>query len=146
MSCGNARVTAWGELRHRGFKDANIYDPTESSVGGVHAFFVILGQPEAYNFPPAPEVPTIHLKRRMDFSAGLRDYSFRRRLRGFRVFGGAIRLGSRKNSEWLSRTTRTVRDAPRQPRSGLTKYAARRPRRGEFLLHQAGAGHAARLP
>jgi len=51
-----------GELRHRGFKDANIYDPTESSVGGVHAFFVILGQPEAYNFPPAPEVPTIHLK------------------------------------------------------------------------------------
>jgi hypothetical protein len=23
---------------------------------------VILGQPEAYNFPPAPEVPTIHLK------------------------------------------------------------------------------------
>jgi hypothetical protein len=22
---------------------------------------VILGEPEAYNFPPAPEVPTIHL-------------------------------------------------------------------------------------
>ena len=40
----------------------NIYDPTETSVGGVHAFFVILGEPEAYNFPPAPKVPTIHLK------------------------------------------------------------------------------------
>jgi formate dehydrogenase iron-sulfur subunit len=51
-----------GELRHRGFQDANIYDPAKSSVGGVHAFFVILGEPEAYNFPPAPEVPTIHLK------------------------------------------------------------------------------------
>ena len=24
--------------------------------------FVILGQPEAYNLPPAPEVPTIYLK------------------------------------------------------------------------------------
>jgi formate dehydrogenase iron-sulfur subunit len=50
------------ELRHRGFQDANIYDPTNSSVGGVHAFFVILGQPEAYNFPPAPEVPTVYLR------------------------------------------------------------------------------------
>ena len=35
---------------------------TETSVGGIHAFFVILGEPEAYNFPPAPKVPTIHLK------------------------------------------------------------------------------------
>jgi len=24
--------------------------------------FVILGQPEAYNLPPAPQVPTIYLK------------------------------------------------------------------------------------
>jgi hypothetical protein len=24
--------------------------------------FVILGEPESYNFPPAPEVPTVHLK------------------------------------------------------------------------------------
>jgi len=53
------RVT---ELRDRGYNDAQIYDPTGSSVGGTHAIFVILGQPEAYNFPPAPEVPTIHMK------------------------------------------------------------------------------------
>jgi formate dehydrogenase iron-sulfur subunit len=50
------------ELRQRGFHDAQIYDPKNSSVGGTHAIFVILGQPEAYNFPPAPEVPTVHLK------------------------------------------------------------------------------------
>jgi len=50
------------ELQGRGYNDAQIYDPTGSSVGGTHAIFVILGQPEAYNFPPAPEVPTIHLK------------------------------------------------------------------------------------
>jgi formate dehydrogenase iron-sulfur subunit len=53
------RVT---ELHDRGYNDAQIYDPTASSVGGTHAIFVILGQPEAYNFPPAPEVPTIHMK------------------------------------------------------------------------------------
>ena len=50
------------ELQRRGYTDAQIYDPQESSVGGTHAMFVILGQPEAYNFPPAPEVPTVHLK------------------------------------------------------------------------------------
>ena len=51
-----------GDLQNRGYGDAQIYDPTGSSVGGTHAIFVILGAPEAYNFPPAPEVPTIHMK------------------------------------------------------------------------------------
>jgi formate dehydrogenase iron-sulfur subunit len=50
------------DLRERGYNDARIYDPQETSVGGIHAFFVILGQPEAYNLPPAPEVPTAYLK------------------------------------------------------------------------------------
>ncbi|HEY0702756.1 MAG TPA: 4Fe-4S dicluster domain-containing protein [Candidatus Acidoferrales bacterium] len=50
------------ELKHRGYDDARVYDPQETSVGGIHAFFVILGEPEAYNLPPAPQVPTIHLK------------------------------------------------------------------------------------
>jgi formate dehydrogenase iron-sulfur subunit len=50
------------ELQQRGYSDAQIYDPTGSSVGGTHAIFVILGEPEAYNFPPAPEVPTVHMK------------------------------------------------------------------------------------
>jgi formate dehydrogenase iron-sulfur subunit len=50
------------QLVERGYSDAQIYDPKETSVAGTHAMFVILGQPEAYNFPPAPELPTIHLK------------------------------------------------------------------------------------
>jgi formate dehydrogenase iron-sulfur subunit len=50
------------ELRERGYQDACVYDPQETSVGGIHAFFVILGKPEGYNLPPAPEVPTIYLK------------------------------------------------------------------------------------
>ena len=50
------------ELQQRGYNDARLYDPTNTSVGGVHAFFVILGEPENYNLPPAPEVPTAYLK------------------------------------------------------------------------------------
>jgi formate dehydrogenase iron-sulfur subunit len=50
------------ELQERGYTDAKLYDPQETSVGGIHAFFVILGEPENYNLPPAPEVPTAYLK------------------------------------------------------------------------------------
>jgi formate dehydrogenase iron-sulfur subunit len=50
------------QLRQRGYSDARLYNPTETSVCGTHAMFVILGDPEAYNLPPAPAVPTIHLK------------------------------------------------------------------------------------
>ena len=50
------------DLQRRGYHDARLYDPQETSVGGIHAFFVILGEPEAYNLPPAPEVPTAYLK------------------------------------------------------------------------------------
>ena len=50
------------ELKERGYDDARLYDPTETSVGGIHAFFVILGEPEYYNLPPAPEIPTKYLK------------------------------------------------------------------------------------
>src|ERR1700677_2753669 len=50
------------ELQERGYGDARVYDPQETSVGGIHAFFVILGEPENYNLPPAPEVPTVYLK------------------------------------------------------------------------------------
>ncbi len=50
------------ELRERGYADARLYDPQETSVGGVHAFFVIQGEPENYNLPPAPEAPASYLK------------------------------------------------------------------------------------
>src|SRR5262249_53301246 len=51
------RVT---ELQQRGYADARLYDPQETSVGGTNAFFVILGEPENYNLPPAPQIPTIY--------------------------------------------------------------------------------------
>jgi formate dehydrogenase iron-sulfur subunit len=50
------------DLQDRGYSDARMYDPQETSVGGIHAFSVILGEPETYNLPPAPEVPTAYLK------------------------------------------------------------------------------------
>jgi formate dehydrogenase iron-sulfur subunit len=56
---GLARVQ---ELKARGYADAQLYNPEETSVGGTHAMFVILGKPDAYNLPPAPEVPTVYLK------------------------------------------------------------------------------------
>jgi formate dehydrogenase iron-sulfur subunit len=50
------------ELRQHGYDDAQLYDPTDTSVRGIHAFFLILGEPEAYGLPPRPQVPTIYLK------------------------------------------------------------------------------------
>jgi len=50
------------ELHERGYQDANLYDPQDTTVGGLHAFFVILGAPENYNLPPAPEAPAAYLK------------------------------------------------------------------------------------
>jgi formate dehydrogenase iron-sulfur subunit len=50
-------------LRARGYDDATLYDPTETSVGGIHAFFIVRGDPRAYNLPPQPEVPTIYLRK-----------------------------------------------------------------------------------
>lgn len=49
-------------LRAAGYSDANIYDPTETSVGGIHASFLLLGAAESYGLPPKPEIPTIYLK------------------------------------------------------------------------------------
>lgn len=50
------------ELEQRGYHEAAIYDAQNTSVGGVHALFLILGEPETYNLPPAPEAPTAFLK------------------------------------------------------------------------------------
>ena len=56
---GAARVKT---LQESGYNDAQLYDPEETSVGGLHAFFLLLGGPEAYGLPPKPEIPTIYLK------------------------------------------------------------------------------------
>jgi len=55
----NERVRA---LRESGHGDAQLYDPQDTSVRGLHAFFLIFGQAEAYGLPPKPQVPTIYLK------------------------------------------------------------------------------------
>jgi formate dehydrogenase iron-sulfur subunit len=51
------------ELSSRGMDDVSFYDPTDTSVGGIHAFFITRGDPRIYNLPPKPEVPTIYNKR-----------------------------------------------------------------------------------
>ena len=51
------------ELHNRGMTDAEIYDPTTTSVEGTHAMFIVRGDPRSYNLPPRPEVPTIYLKK-----------------------------------------------------------------------------------
>jgi formate dehydrogenase iron-sulfur subunit len=48
------------ELEGRGVRDAHIYDPLDTSVGGIHALFLVRGDPRTYNLPPKPEIPTIY--------------------------------------------------------------------------------------
>jgi len=50
------------ELKSRGMDDAEVYDPQYSSVEGIHAFFIVRGDPRQYNLPPNPEVPTAYHK------------------------------------------------------------------------------------
>ena len=49
-------------LQARGMNDARLYDPVDTSVKGTHAIFILRGEPEMYNLPPRPEVPTIYLR------------------------------------------------------------------------------------
>jgi formate dehydrogenase iron-sulfur subunit len=51
------------ELETRGVTDAVLYNPTNTSVGGIHALFLLRGDPRSYNLPPQPEVPTVYLKK-----------------------------------------------------------------------------------
>jgi formate dehydrogenase iron-sulfur subunit len=50
-------------LKARGMNDATFYDPTHTSVGGIHAMFIVRGDPRSYNLPPNPEVPTVYAKK-----------------------------------------------------------------------------------
>jgi formate dehydrogenase iron-sulfur subunit len=51
------------ELQEKGIDDAVIYNPVDTSVKGIHAFFLLRGDPRAYNLPPQPEIPTIYQKK-----------------------------------------------------------------------------------
>jgi formate dehydrogenase iron-sulfur subunit len=57
------------ELRRRGVDDAIMYDSASTSVQGTHAMFILRGEPQTYNLPPAAEVPTIYLKKAWTSSA-----------------------------------------------------------------------------
>jgi len=50
------------ELHGRGMEDAQLYNPEDTSVGGIHSLFLVRGDPRQYNLPPKPEVPTTYLK------------------------------------------------------------------------------------
>ncbi|HEY0876627.1 MAG TPA: 4Fe-4S dicluster domain-containing protein [Vicinamibacterales bacterium] len=47
------------DLRAQGVDDAVVYDPRDTSVGGIHAFFIVRGDPRAYNLPVSPEAPAV---------------------------------------------------------------------------------------
>ncbi len=49
--------------------DAQLYDASDSSVGGTHAMFIVRGDVRTYNLPPKPEVPTVYLKKAWRSSA-----------------------------------------------------------------------------
>ncbi|MCA9514181.1 MAG: 4Fe-4S dicluster domain-containing protein [Myxococcales bacterium] len=57
-------------LHARGVTGATLYDPRDTSVGGVHALSILVGDPERYGLPRAPEVPSTRLLRSW-LSAGL---------------------------------------------------------------------------
>jgi len=73
-------------LKQNGYADAQVYDPTETSVRGIHAFFLILGEPEAYGLPPKPQVPTIYLKSAWMAAFATAIASFIATLLGFAFF------------------------------------------------------------
>ncbi len=50
------------QLHAQGMEEAQLYDPRDTSVQGIHAMFIVRGDPRQYNLPPKPEVPTIYLK------------------------------------------------------------------------------------
>jgi formate dehydrogenase iron-sulfur subunit len=55
-----AEERAW-QLRDRGIPARLYGDSAEEQpgTGGLHAFFLLADEPEVYNLPPAPKVPTI---------------------------------------------------------------------------------------
>ncbi|MDQ3068897.1 MAG: 4Fe-4S dicluster domain-containing protein [Acidobacteriota bacterium] len=49
-------------LHARGAADATLYDAANSSVGGIHSLFILRGDPEEFNLPANPVMPTVHLR------------------------------------------------------------------------------------
>lgn len=51
------------ELKSQGLEDACVYDPVDTSVGGIHSVFILRGSPEKWNLPPHPELPQHRARR-----------------------------------------------------------------------------------
>jgi formate dehydrogenase iron-sulfur subunit len=49
-------------LHVQGYSDAQIYDPVDTTVGGLHAFFLVPGDPTAFGLPRKPEAPRAYLR------------------------------------------------------------------------------------
>ena len=49
-------------LHARGASDATLYDAAGSSVGGIHSLFILRGDPQDFNLPANPVMPTVHLR------------------------------------------------------------------------------------
>ena len=78
---------ACATVERNGYDDAQLYDPTETSVRGIDAFFLILGEPEAYGLPPKPQMPTIYLKSAWTSAiARPRSHQYSQTLLALRVF------------------------------------------------------------
>ena len=84
-------------------KDAQIYDPKETTVGGIHAFFLVRGDPRQYNLPPKPEVPTIFQKDAWR-SAVIGAGAFA--LAALVAFTGSRKSTLSRTSSWSSRRSR----------------------------------------
>jgi len=50
-------------LRAGGYDDVALYDPVDTSVQGLHAFFLVVGDAAAFGLPERPEVPTVYQAR-----------------------------------------------------------------------------------
>jgi formate dehydrogenase iron-sulfur subunit len=49
-------------LHAQGYSDVVLYDPVATSVGGIHAFFLVPGEPAAFGLPASPEAPIAYLR------------------------------------------------------------------------------------
>jgi len=59
QKAADARIAA---LHAAGMKDATLYNPKDTSIGGTHAMFLVRGDPKRYNLPDNPVLPSTLLK------------------------------------------------------------------------------------
>jgi len=86
MICARVERSACSSCNKVVTMTRNFYDPMETSVRGIHAFFLILGEPEAYGLPPKPQVSNDLPEVRVDVGVRDGDRINHRDARGIRIF------------------------------------------------------------